>query len=87
MSDGTQAPGDDWQAFLDAEAAKSARRTRLTAFLYRLMRDNLATGVVEEQVVVVEKAHEPGGEVDYSNRGLAMYASEIAERLVPSDAS
>lgn len=60
-------------------------QTRLTAFLFRLMRDNVPTGIVEEHVRVVEVAHSPDGVADFLGaHGVALYAQELAQRLVPS---
>lgn len=82
---------EEWQEFTaevrqatDPAGHKGTPRTRLTAFLFRLMRDSLATGIVEYHVRVVEHAHEPDGVAEFLGaHGLALYAQELAERLVP----
>lgn len=50
--------------------------SRLTSFLYDLMRDHLTPGVVEE---LVRDAVDP--EVSYTNGWLAQYAFDLAKRL------
>lgn len=51
--------------------------SRLTSFLYDLMRDHLTPGVVEE--LVQESA---AIEVAYTNGWLALYAFDLAKRLL-----
>lgn len=67
-------------------------RTRLAAFLFRLGRDNLPSGIIEEQVRVVEDAHDGTTPVVYNNDGhgrsaeiLGQWAEEMAERLTPEN--
>lgn len=50
--------------------------SKLTSFLYDLLRDHLPAGVVEE---LVRNAQEP--EVHYTNGWLAKYAEDLALRL------
>jgi len=53
-------------------------RSRLTSFLYDLMRDHLTPGVVEELV-----QESIAIEVSYTNGYLAQYAFDMAKRLEP----
>lgn len=57
--------------------------SRLTGFLYLLMRDKLATGEVED---LMQKMTSEDGFVDphsvYTNGWLALYAADIADRLL-----
>lgn len=57
----------------------------LTAFLFRLARDNVPFGVIEEHVAVVETAHVEGEEVEYAANAVHMgeWAREVAARLTP----
>lgn len=53
---------------------------KLTCFLYLLMRNNLAAGVVEGLVgEVTECKNEP---IEYCNGWLAQYAEDIKKRLL-----
>ena len=52
---------------------------RLTAFLYLLTRDHLASGVIEKLLVTVEGMNEPT--TTYSCPHLAALAAEWADRL------
>lgn len=51
--------------------------TPLVSFLYELMRDYVPAGEIERITVEAEKH----AEVTYSNKHLAAYAKEIANRL------
>lgn len=65
----------------------TVNRERLAAFLFRIMRDDLPTGTVEDQVQVVEGAHsglEPTEYLDAA-KPLGEYARQLAKRLVPDD--
>lgn len=50
--------------------------SRLTSFLYDLMRDHVPPGVVEQ---LVQEATDP--DVKYTNGWLALYAQDLAQRL------
>lgn len=59
-------------------------KSRLTTFLYELMRDHVTPGVVEKIVSTDEEASEEDDEpVEFvlSNYHLGAYADEIARRL------
>jgi hypothetical protein len=51
--------------------------SRLTSFLYQLMRDHLPAGIVEK---LAQESTEP--DVLYTNGWLANYADDVAKRLV-----
>lgn len=61
------------------------RLTRLISLLYDLMRDFMPPGDIEG-IVQYDEAH-AGEALTLSNGYLAEYAKELAERLVPADAS
>lgn len=58
---------------------------RLAAFLFRLARDEVPTGVIEEHVRVVQAAHAHGEPVTYVEDAehLGNWAHSVAARLVP----
>jgi hypothetical protein len=60
------------------------RSERLAAFIFRLGRDNLPTGIIEEQVTVVERAHGHDDDVEYvpSAEHLGDWARSMADRLL-----
>lgn len=63
---------------------------RLAALLFRLARDELPQGVIEEHVRVVEQAHsDPDAPVRYEHDGrhLGAWARETAERLTSNRSS
>jgi hypothetical protein len=51
--------------------------SRLVSFLYQLMRDQVAPGIVEK--LVIESEDEPI--ITYTNGWLAKYAEDLANRL------
>lgn len=53
-------------------------RSKVTAFLYLLMRDELVCGEVERMVKIVEN----GDKFTFSNGWLAKYAVYLASRLI-----
>ncbi|MEE9609518.1 MAG: hypothetical protein V3U03_17410 [Myxococcota bacterium] len=69
-------------ALMRIESGKVDDDRPLVAFLYRLMRDELTPGRVEEIIVNIGP-----GPHQFSNGWLAVYAQNMAERLTgrPSD--
>lgn len=59
--------------------------SRLTAFLYTLMRDHLPSGKIEQILVELEELGT--NEYYFTNGLLAVYAEMLAERLGPDEAS
>lgn len=53
----------------------------IVALLYRIMRNELATGIVEEAVQQIIENHKPGHSVEYTNGWLAAYCANIVDRL------
>lgn len=53
----------------------------VVSLLYRLMRDEVTPGAVEEIVLQITDAHKPGEQIKYTNGWLAQYAKNIVERL------
>lgn len=51
----------------------------IVGFLYRIMRDHLTPGVVEQVVQDILESHD--GDIAYTNGWLEQYAQSIAERL------
>ncbi len=51
--------------------------SKLTSFLYELMRDYLPAGTIEEII----RSSESNGKTIYSNGWLAKYADDLAKRL------
>lgn len=60
--------------------AITLKADQLVAFLYDLLRDGLPAGTVERFALEAEKVRRRD-EVRFSNRHLAAYASELADRL------
>jgi hypothetical protein len=58
-------------------------KSRLTSFLYELMRDHVTPGVIEKIVSTDEEVSEDDEDFDFllSTYHLAAYADELAERL------
>jgi len=56
-------------------------KSRLTAFLYQIMRDHVPPGVIEKIVSADEEDFEDGTDVLLSNYHLGAYADELADRL------
>lgn len=52
-------------------------QNKLTSFLYDLMRDYITPGVVEK---IIQDS--TSNEVEYTNGWLALYASDLANRLL-----
>lgn len=57
---------------------------RLAALLFRLARDNVAFGIIEEQVQVVERAHHHPERVEYVEQAKPMgeWARRTAKRVL-----
>lgn len=66
----------------DAMATRSGdvvNDSRLTAFLYLLIRDEVTPGRIE--LLLDQLGRDQGQKVYYSNGWLAQYAADVAERL------
>jgi hypothetical protein len=81
----TRAEWGELVALAERDPGDAPWRGRLAAFLFRTLRDDLPTGVVERQVECVEAAHRPDdpNPIDYDPPALGAYAQDLAERLVP----
>lgn len=64
-------------------------RERLAAFLFRMMRDEVPAGVITDHLECVERYHPDPSNVwvpgDQLSEGLALFARQVAERLVPDE--
>ena len=56
-------------------------KSRLTAFLYEILRDHVQPGVIEKIVATDEEEFKDGTEILLSNNHLGAYADELAHRL------
>jgi hypothetical protein len=72
--------GEDNQALRKRSGEVSLDGSKLTSFLYQLMRDHVPAGVVEQLVCDAKDA-----DVSYSNGWLAKYAKDVADRLSSDD--
>ena len=58
--------------------------SRLAAFLYDLIRDQVPPGIIEE---IVQKLPKPGQDAVYTNGWLASYCEDLAKRIVDQGGS
>lgn len=56
--------------------------SKLTAFLYLLMRNHVAPGIIEE---IMREIHGTGPIWEFCNGWLALHAEDIKNRLVEGD--